>query len=344
MCYDFVRFDGDTEALAAMIKDSWLHDLKKSKVTYDYTKEWLDWVLKGPGSDPDLQVMGVHSGEIVSFFCALPRRIHYGGSVWKGALGTLITVAVKHRRKGLAWKTSYSCRDRAIEKKYKLYYGFIYAGRASYEMAQEYREKGEDLIELMVGKTLIKPLIPADIQRAYKTSWPVNILAKWKSHIGPGDGRPAEKGDLKEILAMLNSYSDKVDFARIWDMDELKWHINSPFTSTLVHEAPDGSLDGVFSYSMIKLITPHGEMMTGELDAAYLPEDKKAAVALVYSALADARKRGIAIMSHIDFSYLDRKVLQSAGFINYGRKISMFSQSFNGPKLRKIKSAYTELR
>jgi len=269
------KFNGDLEELRELILNSW-HRKLRGKFFYDYTVPFLDWCLNAPEKDPELQISYYKKEKLAGFLASLPRTMVMDGV--KGKYNITTFYSVDQNVKGF---TAYKLA-KEFNRRYPLlgYEAVIYyidrqsAGsekiiKANFERDNiNYDVTGESyfLLKILDYKRVndffplpyfLKKNLEILESRIYKPS----CRGKTRFY------KPSE--DLPLCPVLLNSYTEKLRFARLWSQEELAWQLHYPgIANTLVYET-GGSIKGLINYYISDVIKENKRDSLAKIDNIY---------------------------------------------------------------------------
>lgn len=353
--YELRPIGNNTDELADLIFDSWKADSRRSVMFMEYNKDWLDWNFNAPGQDRDFLVGAYRNGRLYGFTCGLNRSVIYKGSITgKALVGTLLTVHPGHRRKRIAWNMIEYMKTKFLDQGYDLFYGYLFARRASAPLIKKLTAKykkplGVKVTTMLKGKYMVKVLE----RDALDSAKGIDALQKWymrrnstmKPINGLGEMRSLCDADIPVLLKMFNSYRNKVDLARAWKENELRWFFNHPPVSQTVVYEEGGRVTGAINFYRINIWISGSILPMVEIDNMLLPESSREAASFLFKWLEMVKEEGVVIASAYNTKYYDMTPFKENLFITYPRVLMFLGHSFNPDiRLDRVNSSTMDFR
>lgn len=343
-------FRGDLDALERMAHHSWREEYGLSSFPNLYRPEFVRYLQRIAG-DPRHFVAAYKDGEILAFLANIPRHFNYQGKIYRAILSCLLVSRREYARKGLA---SAVIREAVrINQKITRYdFALLYleSGHASTRLIEKFREEGQPLQFIKKMYVLGRIL---DLERvAYSEGlkgWEKALIKLWGADRLP---RPMEDHQLEveelkpenfnEVMSLLNSYSGRVELARVWQsVEELEKELICPDVSVTLAVKKDGRLAAVLNYLIHDHIGKKVERWAwlNHLHLANLSAEEK--IWLINYLLRYLGGRGLIGVIEWTKGYYPQNFLFRCRFFPYPRSVALHSWVFNPElKFEKTKRIY----
>ena len=272
------KFNGNLEELRELILNSW-HRKYEGKFFYDYTVPFLDWNLNRPNKEPRLQVGAYRNNKLTGFLCGIPVDMLMKGEKSRHTLTTFFSVHQDY--KGF---TAYKLVKEFTGK--TPIYGYntnIYYIDGQAELSEKVIISNfvRDNIAYTVGGRSYFLMKILNYDRAGKF-YPIPYFTRRNmEHFDKRIYKPAAMGktryydevkDIAGCMRLLNSYSKKLEFARLWTEKELSWQLYYPEVSySLVYEVK-GEIKGVLNYYLSPIIKGTVQDILAKIDHIYFAD------------------------------------------------------------------------
>jgi len=208
---------------------------------YKFDRHLFDWYAKSPLQKSDYFWIAKeeNTNRIIGFALAMPRMMMiHGTGPYLFGYGSLITVDLDCQKQGIA---------KAIGEQAKLV-GERIQINGSIAIVEEGSKGLKTLSKDMIANVIplwthnhayIRPLNMRDTGKYINMKWYEAIGAKLIQGVKPiHDPRIRNKNpsDYPKIKDLLNEYGTKLDFARIWSLEELCFYLDNPIIHTKVFE------------------------------------------------------------------------------------------------------------
>jgi len=343
-------FHGDLEALERMAHSSWRDEYGISSFPNLYRPEFVRYLME---LAPDSRhfIAAYKEGEILAFLANVPRTFYYRGQNFRAILSCLLVSRRELARKGLARaiiKEAVRINQEITRYDFALLY--LESGHRSSQLIEKFKMEGHPLQYLKKMFVLGRVL---DMKKvSYSESlkgWEKMAIKLWGADKLPASRLPEglsleefSQTDLPEAVKLLNSYSDRVDLARIWNgPEELKREIMYPGVSSTLALRKGGQLVGLINYLEHEHLGKSVERWAW-LNHLHLEllnsEEKKEVVNCLLNYLAG---QGMVGVIEWNKGYYSQSCLFGSRFFPYFRSINLYAYVFN-PDLRfgKMKKIY----
>lgn len=274
------EFNGDLEELRELILNSW-HKKFSKKFIHDYKIPFLEWNLKAPERDPELQIGYYKKGKLTGFLASLPRIMAFDGK--KGKYNITAFFSVDQNYRGFtAYRLAKEFNRRYPLLKYNAVFYYIEEQAKVSEEVIKANFKRDKINYDITGETYFLMKI-FDYKRASKFT---DMSYLQKSYLESRDRliyKPECPGtiryynqseDLKKCLNLLNNYEKHLKLARLWSEEELAWQLYYPGVSnTLIYEDRE-EIKGLLNYHIMDIIKGEHEDRLAKIDNIYFGKMK----------------------------------------------------------------------
>lgn len=325
----------EIDEIIALMNKVWLK-IYYNDGFYKFDRHFFDWYAKSPLQKPEYFWIVVEetTRKIIGFALAMPRMmmIHGTGPQLFG-YGSLITVDLDYQKQGIAKAIGENAKQ--LAERIRINGSIAIVEAESKGLQTLNKEMKANVIPLWTHEyTYIRPLNMRDTGKYLNMKWYEQIGAKLIQGVKPiSDSRirSSNPSDHPQILTLLNEYAHKLDFARVWNLEELQFYLSNPIIHSKVLEE-GGKIKAVahaveVQFSVKDHLCKLAIMENMNYENIPFVDQKRLIQALIY----DLKTAGVTIATDFAIGYNSPKPIAANRFIKYPRKMTFYFMPIYNP-------------
>jgi len=327
------EFNGDAQALERMARLAWRDEYGLDSYPNLYKPAYLDYLMSGV-FDPGLAIAAYRGEDILGFLLNLPRKMVLDGRTYKAALTCLLVVRKEAFRKGLAQAMIQEGLKRNEKFGFDFTLFYLETGHRSSKLFKKLAAAGYPIERVKRMHVIARVLDFEAIKQSENIkAWETAAMKAFMAHKppkGPPDPRVREASadDAEKAAVILNSISQKVRLARIFEPDEVRRElISPPLARTLLFEK-DGEIKGVLAYATVEHVGRTTVPWAWINHVAWDGLSTGERVSLVRTFLLQAREQGCAGAVEWSKHVYPAAALYLSRFVPYPRQVDMMAWRF----------------
>ncbi len=343
--------DSDFKQFAELITDAFLSDdaAQEEGAVLVFTEQTFRTIFGAPGIVRDLFVRAIHkpTNEIVGFLGTINKNLKIADKKYKTAIPSWLAVHKKHQRKGLAKAMGKKMMELGKAAGYEAGFSFHEPEQHGIDTSTAVaRETNTPLHRLVSLDTfVIRVYDTKATTAAVKVKWYEKLYFKLKEKVGKVEStqvRLYKPEDFDQLYELTMELINKSDISIVPEYEDLKWMLTNPNVLCVVHEDPQGKINGyILAWEFLLAGFGH-QVPFGWLDTVNsFKLTRKEIKDLANFMSQEAIKLGWKGLQTPYIPYFDAKPFIKANFIFFGKKvgIDLFNWS-NIPIPEKVESMY----
>ncbi len=258
MSIEIRTYEGTAEDLSRFVVGAWLNSYGGKMAVPDWSPEYFEWQMTGPGMCRKYLVSAWKDDRIVGTLLAMPFPVWCLGKEHPGDQGSWLTVLPEHRRDGVAKAMAREIANREGERNSVGRVGYAFRG-SRISMGPRFWKKAGKRTNFLRPVYLWARLLESKAVREWTNSGldrtvlqvlPDSVcnIGKVHSSVSIRDYRPE---DLSRCRELINAQARQADLAVLWEEPRLARQLHyGDFVNTLVVER-DGQVVGFVNYHKI---------------------------------------------------------------------------------------------
>jgi len=315
--------------------------------------EAFETIFGAPSTDKECFVKTVYkpTNEVVGFIGLVPRTIDIEGKEYKFGIINLLCVHPDHRKKGLAKRMGTKLFE--IGKKLGYEGGFAYYQPEHYGKDTSTSVTRAEKIPVTRVATFSKFIVRIfDAKKTAKTiklKWYEYLVFKLLQSVPKVKNpriRKYKSEDLDDISEIMKDFVERNQVSIVPQYEDLKWFLNQPNVSCVVHEDENGKVDGLMWAWEFKVGGFGHSTPFGWLDLVHIHRlSKKDATDLCKYLCETSKERGWSGIQSPYIPYFDSGPLKKAKFFFFSMILHLdFLNLTDIPFPEKLESIYIEWR
>ncbi|MCG6157456.1 GNAT family N-acetyltransferase [Rubinisphaera margarita] len=258
MSIEIRTYEGTAEDLSRFIVGAWLQSYGGKMAVPDWSAEYFEWQMTGPGICREFLISAWKDEKIVGTLLAMPFRLWCLGEETQGDQGSWLTVLPEHRRDGVAKAMAMEVARREANHGCTGRVGYAFRG-SRISMGPRFWKKAGKRTNFLRPVFLWARLLESRSVREWTNSGLdrtlLKVLPDSVCNIGKVDARVTirdfQPEDVSRCCELINTQARKADLAVLWEESRLARQLHySDFVNTMVVER-DGQVVGFVNYHKI---------------------------------------------------------------------------------------------
>jgi hypothetical protein len=337
MSVTYEPFNGDVEQLEELAITAFRDEYGLDSFPNIYCQRYFDYLFGGM-EERDHLVAAYEDGRLMSFAAFIPRRYHFQGDIYRGAMGCLLVTRKEAHRRGIAIGLAYSvfeANEAVKEQNYDLCVAYLEKGHRSSKMIAKLKAGGHPIHWLKSMYVIIRAIDLPKIFAAENVKWYERAamrairLDKLSEDSPPGAVRDYKPSDLEQCLARFDEYKDTTTLARVFEPAELARELSyGDVSHTLVWDE-GGDIRGLINWVIVDHVGKFTQPWAW-INNVYLHGlDRAGQRELVRAFLLKVREQGAAGVVEWFKNYYPKRALWTNRFIPFPRGMDMIAWDFN---------------
>ncbi len=327
--------EAEIPELIDLLNRTWLTAHRRAGFC-QFDRPFFDLYACSPLQREDGFWLAIHeqTHRIIGFALAMPRRVRVRGAEPQPlAYGSLITVAPEYQQGGVARAIAESARALAVKERHPGSIVIVQAG------SRGLRALGPDLAREAIPvwtheHAYIRPLGLGDFGKDLDLPWYGRLAARFLQGVKPVDEpriRDVQPDDLPQVLALLNDYGTRLDFARVWTGEELASYHRNPIVTGKVW-VESGTVLAVVHAVRVQFGIKGKVRPLGILENLHYERLRAGQQNLLVRALLwELQQGGATLATDFAIGYTSPAPIRANRFVPYERKMTFYFLPAAGP-------------